>query len=321
MFNQLKKASEAASSLTNYNDLLTKTKESLNINNANTSKWQNIFTKINLLNSGTLAYKEPFITITGAKNDKKILQQYFTKLTPWRKGPYMIDDMVIDSEWRCDMKWQRLIPHIAKLDYKLVLDVGCSNGFFSYNMALSGAKLTIGLEPFLLFNYQFYSIYSLVVNKPNLVVLPLRVEQINNETLFDTIFSMGVLYHQKSPIEHLLKLNNLLNSDGELVLETLVVDGGNGYTLMPKKRYASMRNVWFLPSIDTLVSYLMRCGFCNIRVVDITPTTNKEQRVTKWLGENAKSLSDFLSSDFNSTIEGYPAPKRAICICNKKSKK
>ena len=78
--------------------------------------------------------------------------------------------------------------------------------------------------------------------------------------MFDTVFSMGVLYHRRSPFHHLAELKNCLKPDGELVLETLVIDGKRGEVLVPERRYSKMHNVWFLPSCLTLESWLKRSG-------------------------------------------------------------
>lgn len=59
---------------------------------------------------------------------------------------------------------------------------------------------------------------------------------------------MGVLYHRRSPLEHLWQLKDQLVQDGELVLETLVVEGDENTVLVPGDRYAQMRNVYFIPS-------------------------------------------------------------------------
>ena len=126
---------------------------------------------------------------------------------------------------------------------------------------------------------------------------------------------MGVLYHRRSPIDHLLELRDCLQPGGELVLETLVIDGKLGEVLLPEGRYAKMRNVWFLPSCETLMSWLKRCGFINIRLIDVTPTSIEEQRSTEWM--QFHSLKDFLYADNHQlTYEGQPAPKRAIIIAN-----
>jgi tRNA (mo5U34)-methyltransferase len=133
---------------------------------------------------------------------------------------------------------------------------------------------------------------------------------------FDTTFSMGVLYHRKSPINHLMELKNLLAPKGELVLETLIIDGDENQVLVPKGRYAQMRNVWFIPSAKALELWLTKCGFKNVRTVDINQTNLKEQRATPWM--HFHSLENYLDpNDINKTIEGYPAPKRVIVIANK----
>ena len=134
--------------------------------------------------------------------------------------------------------------------------------------------------------------------------------------VFDTVFSMGVLYHRKSPLDHLSQLKNQLRKGGELVLETLVVDGDVNTALVPADRYAKMKNVYFIPSVECLINWLQKTGFNNVRCVDVALTSLQEQRKTEWL-EN-ESLIDFLDpQDHSKTIEGYPAPKRAVILANK----
>jgi len=243
------------------------------------------------------------------------LEQHFQTLHPWRKGPYRLFGIHIDTEWRSDWKWQRLQGHIAPLNYRRVLDVGCGNGYHCWRMLGAGAKSVIGIDPMLLNVMQFKLVKKLHGAAP-IFVLPLGIEDLPaNLQLFDTVFSMGVLYHRRSPIDHLLELKGCLQTGGELVLETLVIDGGLGDTLLPSDRYARMRNVWFLPSCLTLVSWLQRCGFANVRVVDVTVTSIKEQRSTEWM--RFHSLQDYLDpNNPQLTVEGLPAPKRAIVIAD-----
>ena len=234
---------------------------------------------------------------------------------PWRKGPYNLFGIHIDTEWRSDWKWNRVKNHIAPLAHRLVLDVGCGNGYHCWRMLGAGAKTVVGIDPMLLNVMQFQVIRKLHGPAP-IYVLPLGLEDLpNGLKAFDTVFSMGVLYHRRSPIDHLMELRDCLRSGGELVLETLVIDGGLGQVLLPEQRYAKMRNVWFLPSCDTLISWLKRCGFNNIRLVDVTVTTIEEQRTTEWM--TFHSLKDFLmEGNPTLTCEGLPAPKRAIVVAN-----
>ncbi len=243
------------------------------------------------------------------------LQSQLKALHPWRKGPYNLFGIHIDTEWRSDWKWNRLKDHIAPLEHRLVLDVGCGNGYHCWRMLGAGAKMVVGIDPMMLNVMQFHLVRKLYGEAP-VYVLPMGIEDMPyGLKAFDTVFSMGVLYHRRSPIDHLMELRDCLQPGGELVLETLVIDGGLGQVLLPEDRYARMRNVWFLPSCDTLISWLKRCGFKNIRLVDVTVTSVEEQHTTEWM--TFHSLKDFLDAENPQlTCEGLPAPKRAIVIAN-----
>ncbi|WP_420389190.1 tRNA 5-methoxyuridine(34)/uridine 5-oxyacetic acid(34) synthase CmoB [Marinobacter sp.] len=238
-------------------------------------------------------------------------------LMPWRKGPFEFFGTYIDTEWRSDWKWDRVAPYLSDLDGRQILDVGCGSGYHCWRMLGEGAGRVIGIDPGLLFLFQFLSVKQYVGQEQRIDLLPVRVEDLPPKLqAFDTTFSMGVLYHRRSPLDHLLELKDTLRPGGELVLETLIADGPEGYSLMPEDRYGRMRNVWFLPSCDTLLRWLDRTGFRNARVVDVTETTIEEQRSTDWM--RFQSLQDFLDPDDPTrTVEGYPGPKRATVIADK----
>jgi len=230
---------------------------------------------------------------------------------PWRKGPYRLFDLEIDTEWRSDWKWERVLPHIADLKGRAVLDVGCGNGYHGWRMRGEGAGMVVGIDPTLVSVLQF-QVLQTYLNDVHHHLLPLGIEELPAELdCFDTVFSMGVLYHRRSPIDHLFELKGCLKNGGELVLETLIVEGGQGFAFVPPGRYAKMRNVWFLPTVDTLCQWLSRAGFSNVACVDITRTTTAEQHSTEWM--TFESLADFLDPhDHSKTVEGHPAPLRAV---------
>ncbi|MCW8108135.1 tRNA 5-methoxyuridine(34)/uridine 5-oxyacetic acid(34) synthase CmoB [Alteromonas ponticola] len=234
---------------------------------------------------------------------------------PWRKGPFFIHDIHIDTEWRSDWKWDRVSPHISSLKDRFVLDVGCGSGYHMWRMLGSGAKGVYGIDPTQLFLIQFHAIQQFIKNE-HIHFLPLGIEQMQPLNAFDTVFSMGVLYHRRDPINFLSQLKQQLRKGGELVLETLVVEGDEKTVMMAGERYAQMRNVWFLPSIDALKVWLSRLGFVNIKAVDVNTTSLDEQRSTEWMTNN--SLKDFLDpDDLSKTIEGAPAPKRAVLVATR----
>lgn len=265
------------------------------------------------LNTSAIALSSPRPLSAG---QQQALEVGLRGLMPWRKGPFDFFGTHIDTEWRSDWKWDRVSPYLADLSGRRILDVGCGSGYHCWRMLGEGAARVIGIDPGLLFMFQFLSVKRYLGNVP-VDLLPIRMEDLpEGLEAFDTTFSMGVLYHRRSPLDHLLELKGTLRRGGELVLETLVVDGPEGLTLMPEDRYGQMRNVWFLPSCDTLLRWLDRTGFRNARVVDVSETTIDEQRSTDWMRFN--SLQDFLDpEDPSKTIEGYPGPLRATIIAEK----
>ena len=265
------------------------------------------------LNAGAVTLSPPEALTA---DTAEALEQGLRGLMPWRKGPFDFFGTYIDTEWRSDWKWERVAPHLADLNGRTILDVGCGSGYHCWRMFGAGAARVIGIDPGLLFLFQFLAVKGYLGDVP-VHLLPVRMEDLPDRLeLFDTTFSMGVLYHRRSPLDHLLELKGTLRRGGELVLETLVVDGPEGYSLMPEDRYGQMRNVWFLPSCPTLLRWLDRTGFRNARVVDVSDTTTDEQRATDWMRFN--SLKDFLDPDDpTKTIEGYPGPKRATIIAEK----
>jgi tRNA (mo5U34)-methyltransferase len=256
------------------------------------------------------------VTVSGSCEQGELLLQALQGLKPWRKGPFQLADVFIDTEWHSDYKWDRIHRHLSPLKQRRILDVGCGNGYHCWRMLAYEPELVLGIDPSILFNLQFRALQYYIQDK-RIHMLPVGIQHMPvNMQWFDTVFSMGVLYHRKSPIDHLLQLKSLLRPGGELCLETLVIEGDSGQVLVPGSRYARMNNVWFLPSTDELSHWLDRCGFSSIRVVDVNQTSIQEQRSTEWMP--FESLPECLDpNDPNKTVEGYPAPLRAVIIATK----
>lgn len=280
--------------------------------------WLQTLEQLPTLTASSVNFKQGTVRI-GQANDisaeqHSALRAALEVFIPWRKGPFEVFGIHIDTEWRSDWKWQRVAPHLSPLQGRLVLDVGCGSGYHLWRMLAAGAQQVIGIDPSLFFLMQFQLIKH-YASQQSVHFLPLKSEDLPDfqGKGFDTVLSMGVLYHRRSPLDHLQELKNALRAGGELVLETLIVDGDMHTVLMPEDRYGKMRNVWFIPSVAMLELWLRRLGFENIRTVDITPTTTTEQRSTDWM--RFESLKDFLDPHEPSrTVEGYPAPVRAVII-------
>lgn len=279
-------------------------------------RWLSAVDRLPELQAAAVELRERF-NLEGAcgEDSRNLLKLALQGLIPWRKGPFHLFGVHIDTEWRSDWKWERVSPHLD-LTGKRVLDVGCGNGYYQWRMLGAGARSVVGVDPNWLFFCQFLAMKRYLPDLPAWH-LPLALEDLPEKLEgFDTVFSMGVLYHRRSPIDHLLALKDCLRKGGELVLETLVVEGDVNTVLVPEDRYAQMRNVWFLPSVPALELWLRRAGFTDVRSVDISRTSVEEQRATEWM--RYQSLPDFLDPDDHSrTLEGLPAPLRATLVARK----
>jgi tRNA (mo5U34)-methyltransferase len=252
----------------------------------------------------------------GQVTDPGPLHEALMKFHPWRKGPLRLGGVTIETEWRSDWKWHRISPHID-LKGQRVLDIGSGNGYFGLRMLGAGAGFVVGIDPTLLFVMQWLACRHFSGDIPN-YVLPLGIEELPaGAAEMDTVFSMGVLYHRKTPGQHLEQIYSLLKNGGNLILETLVLPAGRERELLvPAARYARMRNVWGIPGTGRLLDWVAGAGFHGAKVVDITPTTCQEQRRTDWM--RFESLEQALDpADQTLTVEGLPAPVRAIVVARK----
>jgi len=246
-------------------------------------------------------------SVTSDTKRRELLMQ----LAPWRKGPFDVGGVHIDAEWRSDLKWQRVAGAIESLEGRRVLDVGCGNGYYALRMADAGAAAVLGIDPTLLYVMQFLAVTA-HLERPPVAVLPLRLQELPDAChAFDTTFSMGVLYHQRSPLDHLRQLRATLRPGGQLVLETIFIPGEESYACTPAERYARMKNVWLLPTLAELSTWLRRTGFRDVEIIDTAITTVAEQRSTEWM--TFESLADALDpEDPTRTVEGWPAPRRVV---------
>ena len=235
-------------------------------------------------------------------------------LTPWRKGPFALFGIDIDAEWRSECKWARIAPHVD-LRGQRVLDVGCGNGYYGWRMRVAGAAVVVGIDPSLLAVVQHAAIayYASRAGLDGNTVLPLRLEDLVPAAPFDALFSLGVVYHRRDGAAHVRALAQHAHADSTLVLESIVVAGK---PLRPRRRYARMRNVYLVPTVARLREWLAAAGFRRSEVVSLAATTTREQRATPWMPFD--SLADALApGDPSRTVEGYPAPQRAVIVAGR----
>ncbi len=228
-------------------------------------------------------------------------------MKPWRKGPFKLFDIYIDSEWRSDIKYNLLAPHLD-VEGRDVADVGCNNGYYMFRLLKKRPASITGFDPSPLFRTQFDFLDRFV--QSGIVYELLGVEHLPfYPKKFDTIMCLGVLYHRSDPVATLKSLAKSLHKGGELFLDTFYIEGEEPVALCPARSYSKIPNVHFVPTVRALQNWCEKAGFKNFEILAKKPTTFEEQRKTEWI--EGESLEDFLDPlDCSKTIEGYPAPKR-----------
>ncbi len=239
--------------------------------------------------------------------DDAVIEQTAKMMTPWRKGPFKINSVFIDSEWQSFIKYNLLAPHF-NIEGKSVADIGCNNGYYLFRMLGQGAKELVGFDPSALNLCQFDFLDHFIQSGIRYELLGVEHLPYYEQT-FDLIFCLGVLYHRIDPIGTLKSLYKGLNKGGEMILDTFMIDGEEEVALTPRGRYSRMRNVFFIPTVSALENWCYQAGFSNVELITTAVTTFEEQRATEWI--HGRSLEFFLDEkDPSKTVEGYPAPKR-----------
>lgn len=277
-------------------------------------KWKNIAPLIeqieNLPNFDTKAFYDDVVSFeikNQSKADEIIVKNCALALRSWRKGPFKINSILIDSEWKSFIKYNLLKQHFNLLNKKIA-DIGCNNGYYLFRMLAERPKKLVGFDPTALFWCQFLFLNHFA--KSDIVYELLGVEHLPEyDEKFDIVFCLGVLYHRSDPLSCLKSLYKGLNEHGELFLDTFMIDGEDEIALIPKNTYSKISNIHFIPTYNTLKNWCLKAGFKKVELLATTTTNCNEQRKTDWiLGE---SLDSFLDKENpNKTIEGYPAPKR-----------
>ena len=251
------------------------------------------------------------VVIKGQAEASEKIRDLYMRLNPWRKGPFDVFTIKIDSEWRSNLKWDRLSKGLKSIEGKTVLDIGAGNGYYGFRLAALKPRVVVCVEPVGLYWAQYRAIRRYIKGIP-MAFIPDSFEQLSDIGSYDVVLSLGVIYHCRDHLAHILRLKQHLCVGGQLLIESLVMPQQyGGLSLTGKQRYAQMHNVWHIPTVSELKQWLIDCGFSRVKLIDCTLTTSVEQRQTDWM--KFHSLTNYLMPDQpDLTVEGYPAPCRAL---------
>ncbi|MBZ7933298.1 tRNA 5-methoxyuridine(34)/uridine 5-oxyacetic acid(34) synthase CmoB [Campylobacter sp. LH-2024] len=264
--------------------------------------------KLKELNNENKLYLKDSVILNTNNIQKDEILELAKELKPWRKGPFQINDLFIDAEWKSYIKFNILKPFMNEISGKTVADIGCNNGYYMFKMLEFNPALLVGFDPSIKYRLQFELINALA--KTSIKYELLGVEDLPNYPLkFDVIFCLGVIYHRSDPIKMLKELKSGLNKNGIVFLDTMYIEDEREIALVPNKTYSKIPNIYFIPSISALKNWCERAGFKDFQILSTKKTDENEQRKTEWI--DSYSLNNFLDpNNKNLTVEGYEAPKR-----------
>ena len=283
--------------------------------------WLSIINKLRTINISSkcaLSENNGFLNIYSQDNfDLDSINELVKLLIPWRKGPWSINSLNINSEWRSDFKYKAISELKSIFIDKNIVDVGGGNGYYSFRTILDGAASNIIFDPSEKFFFQFEFIQKFAKLDNVQFELGGYHEALLSKVKFDILFCLGVFYHQKDPLTLIENCKHLLKDKGFALFETMILNKRGNEIFFPPDRYAKARNVYFLPTNDAFIAMLRRSGFKNVDLIEQRETTLDEQRTTEHMPY--ESLKDFLNPENQSlTIEGYQRPIRSLFIAQAK---
>jgi len=155
---------------------------------------------------------------------------------------------------------------------KRVLDIGCADGFFSFDAESKGAKEVIMIDHVI--RPTRVLMEELLETNVKFILSKTDDFYTNITGKFDVILFMGVLYHLRYPLLGLEQVASLLNNNGEIYLETLI----DSKIEFPGMRFiegdfGGATNNWWNPSISCVLALMRSVGLTNEEL----KSTNREK--------------------------------------------
>lgn len=208
------------------------------------------------------------------------VQEEINKQKLWRHRIPVGHDIVTPGR---ENNWVDIeILRFSDADGERVLDIGASDGFFSFYHEARGASEVIALDNFrstpFCGNDTGIVIASRLRNS-NVKLVNKSLYNLDPESdgMFDRILLLNVLYHLKHPIYALEKILSVCNPGAVLYLKSYIIDHRTkldkwlnkpekpGCEFYPENELNNDPSNWFGPNIACVAAWLKSAGFCEIK--------------------------------------------------------
>jgi SAM-dependent methyltransferase len=195
---------------------------------------------------------------------------------------------VVTPGWQDAIPLQRPVSNLIKsldLAGKSVLDVGCRDGLFSFEVERRGAAPILGIDNDLsrpavefLIPYLQSSVRMVQMNLYDLEVHP--------DERYDVVIFAGVLYHLRFPFYGLKRIADAVKPGGLMILETAILLGHHRYPFLycprPEDSPYEPTSVTFFNHLG-LIAAVESVGFANTICSSVIADVNGEiHRSSSW---------------------------------------
>jgi tRNA (mo5U34)-methyltransferase len=152
---------------------------------------------------------------------------------------------------------------------KSVLDIGCYDGFYTFEAYRRGAQRVVATDHYIWQDPRCRRCFDLArqIIAPDLEAYDLSIKDVLSETLgtFDIVLFLGVLYHVRDPLQVLEQIASLAND--VLVVEThldAVESERPAMTFYPGRELNDDPSNWWGPNSACVKAMLIDIGFSEV---------------------------------------------------------
>jgi tRNA (mo5U34)-methyltransferase len=198
--------------------------------------------------------------VTAEEKRRRVSEFEMVRGYPWYHTIDLGDGIITPGNQDCQGTLRRIeIP--IDLAGSTVLDIGCNDGFFSFECERRGAKVTA------FDTFPETAIFCKEILGSGINVFKADLMEWETDETFDLVLFMGVLYHLRHPFLGIEKVRSLCH--GDFILESHTADIGGSLPAMrmyPGKELAGDASNWWGPNVACIYAMLNDVGFKEIRV-------------------------------------------------------
>ena len=158
------------------------------------------------------------------------------------------------------------LSHLPKrYDGKRVLDIGCADGFYSFDAESKGAKEVVMIDHVI--RPTRILMQELLETNVKFILSKTDDFTTNISGKFNSILFMGVLYHLRYPLLGLENAISMLNDNGEFYLETLIDENVKTCSMQfIEGDFGGASNNWWNPSVSCVLALMRSAGLHNVQM-------------------------------------------------------